>query len=686
MSQEHLPSTTLAQLDRLLPLDLAAAIQTQHPPPPEALTRALALLRARLDAILPLVPPPIAHQHLRDPSPGAIRCQRLYGSLLFADLSGFTALSEQLAALGREGSEVVTEVINRLFAALTGEVHRYGGALLKFGGDALTALFDQAELGEDHAALALAAAQGMQQQMAAIGLVETRGGRHQLRLRTGVHSGTLIAAQLGDNEHMELLLTGHAVHQVARAQEVALPGEVVLSTAALAHIAGAQVTPRDEDFAVLLAFDSPAPRAAPRLPLPKQSGDLAEISALVEAISALELFLPQGLAHTGIVADERLASGFRLVTVLFAHVAPLSTLLEQLPPDLDAAPLLNAYYRRMQQVVQRFGGSINKLDLAADGDKLLACFGAPLAQEQHHELAVRAALAMQAALAEANAEIAALGLDLPPLQQRLGLNTGHVFAGLVGTPARREYTVMGDVVNLAARLMAYAPPGAIWISPVTQRAVAHCIQCQALPALQLKGKAAPVTPYAVITAYEAERPRETGLVGRAPLVGRQAELALLQEAATTALQGGGANGGPHRGGGRRQEPDDRGAAELAEFAESDGWQRAGVYAADHRVPVVRAGRGVQLATRPAAAAAAVARLDADQQRADSGAGTAPGQGAGPGAGALHSAAWGGIGPAYPRNDSDSLTQTGAATRPHTRSGGGVAGGGSAPAAPGGCLG
>ena len=123
-------------------------------------------LRAELGAIATYIPSTLVREQLADPTPGRVRGAYWDGSVLFADLSGFTALSGTLSALGKQGAEEVSAIINNLFGALVEEIHRYCGGLLKFGGDAITAFFDSATLGERHAALASRAALAMQERMA----------------------------------------------------------------------------------------------------------------------------------------------------------------------------------------------------------------------------------------------------------------------------------------------------------------------------------------------------------------------------------------------------------------------------------------------------------------------------------------------------------------------------------------
>jgi class 3 adenylate cyclase/tetratricopeptide (TPR) repeat protein len=203
--------------------------------------------------------------------------------------------------------------------------------------------------------------------------------------------------------------------------------------------------------------------------------------------------------------------------------------------------VLNAYYCRAQATIHRYGGIVNKIDMYTHGDKLMALFGAPVAHEDDPERAVRCALELRVALAEANAEIAPLlrgeqqliAVEPEFLHQKIGINTGVVFAGQVGSAQRHEYTVMGQPVNLAARLMGAAEPGSNALSPSTSRAVAAHIALRDLASVQLKGIPDPVPIAAALHPRVADTRGAAGR--RGVMVGREHELALLAEQARAAL-------------------------------------------------------------------------------------------------------------------------------------------------------
>jgi class 3 adenylate cyclase/tetratricopeptide (TPR) repeat protein len=548
----HLLTDT--NLGPYLTLEQATLLRYERTLPQALLDELGSRLRAELGALRTLVPEPLA----RDPAAFARRSGRFWdGSLLCADLSGFTALAEELAAGELLGIEELSAIINRVFGALLEELHAYGGAVLKFGGDALTCFFDAADLGPAHGRAAGAAALAMQRRMAEFAALNVRGRIYQLRLRIGVHSGRPFGAIVGDAERAELVVTGRSVNRVAALQERAAPGEVMVSDETLAMLSGARSRPRANGHR-LEALPPVLPSRAPPLPPLPAGCELPTLEALAARIAELRPFLPALLPRHVLFPEARAGGEFRPVSALFINVTSLSGVLAMLEDmESSAKEILNAYYGHVRQVISRYGGEINKFDINSVGDKLLVVFGAPVAHEDDPQRAVEAALDLAPAIAEANQQLrtildaelhsseghgvseasAALWrtVDLS-LRQRIGVATGNVYAGTVGSPTRREYTVIGQVVNLAARLMAAAEPGGVVVSPATARAVGEVVALRRLPPLALKGFAQPVAASAVL-----RRGDEPAAPARpmAPLVNRAQELAVLREIAPPALAGAG---------------------------------------------------------------------------------------------------------------------------------------------------
>src|SRR5262245_12265867 len=245
-----------------------------------------------------------------------------------------------------------------------------------------------------------------------------------------------------------------------------------------------------------------------------------------EATTALWASTPPPQGTASIHASPVLAGERRQVTVLFADISGFTALAETMDPE-DVRQVMNACFAQLVPVVEAYGGTIDKFI----GDEIMALFGAPIAHDNDAEGAVRTALAMQEALAAFNtAQGTTLGLHC-------GLNTGLVIAGGIGTPSRQDYSVMGDAVNLAARLEDASERGQIFVGPETYHLTHALFRYEPLAPMMLKGKTDPVQVYQVLGLRDVLETHETDASTGLPLVGRAPELALLLDWWAQATQG-----------------------------------------------------------------------------------------------------------------------------------------------------
>jgi class 3 adenylate cyclase/tetratricopeptide (TPR) repeat protein len=241
--------------------------------------------------------------------------------------------------------------------------------------------------------------------------------------------------------------------------------------------------------------------------------DLA-LAPLRSRLAALEA--GAGLAGLAARSSER-----KVVTVLFVDIAGYTEMSERLGSEA-MLEIVNGLFDRLVPVIERYGGTIDKFI----GDEIMAVFGAPRAAEHHAEHALRAALEIFTTLAAYNRE---RGLELG---LHIGANTGPVIAGAVGSRARRDYSVTGDTVNVAARLEGAAEAGQILVGPSTFRHTVQLFEFEPLEPLAVKGKMRPLDVYRLMS----ETPRRARhYAGGLQLVfsGRRDEMRLLLERAAS---------------------------------------------------------------------------------------------------------------------------------------------------------
>jgi adenylate cyclase len=190
----------------------------------------------------------------------------------------------------------------------------------------------------------------------------------------------------------------------------------------------------------------------------------------------------------------------REVTVLFADIVGFTRMSETMSPPAVAL-ILNDYLSRMTDVIFKYEGTLDKFI----GDAIMAVFGAPLDMPDHASRAIKTALEMRERLDEFNAERKEGG---PHLRIRIGINSGKAVAGEIGSINKKEYTVLGDTVNIASRLeSSVATPMTIVIGEYTQDLVKDEFECRSLGAKELEGKEKVVKAYEVVGPLRVFAPR-----------------------------------------------------------------------------------------------------------------------------------------------------------------------------------
>ncbi len=421
---------------------------------------------------------------------------------MFVDVSGFTALSERLAQRGKVGAEQLTDVLNSVFGTMLGLAAARGGSLLKFGGDALFLLFT----GPNHQVQAACATVEMRSALAATAKTPGPAGRLRLRMSVGVHSGEVDLFLVGAS-HRELVIVGPATTAVASMEAAASAGQILIGPQTAAALpAGAVGDPLGPGY--LLRWRRPHAD-------PGQAG----LRALGDIDTSR--FVPTALRAVLSAGDPE--SEHRTVGVSFVRFTGIDTLLEQ-QGHQATADALHTLVCAAQDCADTEGVTFLATDLAEDGGKVIIVAGFPTTAEDD-----------QGRLLRASRHIVRRSVtESWPIEVRAGLNRGHVFAGAIGSPQRATVTVMGDTVNLAARVMAKADPGTVLATPATLDNAQTLFATQPVEPFMVKGKARPVTAYQVDEETGTRPPRGLGSL---PFLGRDTELQTMLDAIDALSEG-----------------------------------------------------------------------------------------------------------------------------------------------------
>jgi len=460
---------------------------------------------------LAYVPHYLARDIVAHPAASPIRHeQRMDVVSLFADVSGFTPISEALSKLGKVGAEELTLILNGYFEPMIDLVLSYGGMIGKFAGDAMTVLFPYADgTRADAIQRAIQCALDMQANMERYAAIETQVGTFGLAMKAGLALGPVFCTTVGDPAvHQEYIIAGRALDLCADAEHLAEKGEVIVHNDLLADVSGAAVVEDRGGFSCITALEQ---RAA-RQPLEPLSGLIPD-----DARETLAAYLHPTIAQRLRSNQGGFINEHRRVTVLFVSFSGF---------DYDGDPRvgekLQDYLLEAMEIVARYDGYFSKADMGDKGSKYIVLFGTPVSHENDEDRALRCALDL---------------IRLPHSPARIGVNTGFVYCGEVGSNRRKEYTVMGDAVNLAARLMQVAQPQQVLVSGFTQRYVADRFVWETFEPIRVKGKTNLIPIYEPLSIQDRASIHLQEPIYNLPMVGRAQELQLAAGKIALAQQG-----------------------------------------------------------------------------------------------------------------------------------------------------
>jgi DNA-binding response OmpR family regulator/tetratricopeptide (TPR) repeat protein len=412
------------------------------------------------------------------------------GAAIFADISGFTPLSEALASeLGRQrGAEELTRILNQVYGALIAEVHRYHGSVVGFSGDAITCYLDG-----DDGLNAVACSVAMQDQMTQFSTVTTpTGTSFTLAIKVAVVSGPVRRFLVGDPQIQNIeVLVGKTIDMLATAEHLAERGEIVVQDAIIKRYAESILVTENrldaQSFSVVSGLKEPV---SPEPWIELRKDVLTEEQCRPWLLPAVYEQVTGGA--------KAYLSEFRRSAALFLNFKGIDY-----DNDEHAGEKLDKFTRWVQSVIEQYDGSLLQLTIGDKGSYLYAAFGAPTAHNDDAIRVVYAALTLQ---------------EVPPEfgwieGVQIGVTQGQMRTGAYGSATRRTYGAQGDKVNLSARLMQAAEQGILCDGSIFQATQARLV-FEALPSITVKGKQESIPVYRPTGEKKRLVRKRVGLIGR----------------------------------------------------------------------------------------------------------------------------------------------------------------------------
>jgi adenylate cyclase len=440
------------------------------------------------------------------------------GSALFADISGFTRLTETLRELlgPRLGAEELTKHLDAVYTALINEVEQDGGSVIGFAGDSITCWFDDANgPAAPRAAQCAFALQRAMSTFTAIGLPNNT--TIKLALKVSVATGPIRRFILGDPSirYMDALV-GTTVMRTSTAEHLANKGEILVDEAtvlALGDSMGIQEWRQAHDSGERFAAASgyTGKQATPILPPAPPPPPDSELRSWIDA----------SIYEREQAEQEFFLTEFRPCTALFVRFTGIDY------DARDAEEKLDAIIRQIQSCAKRHRGTLLQLTFGDKGSYAYINFGALSKHEDDARRSVKTALDLKQGVEE-------LGFEAP---LQIGISQGVMRVGALGGRTRREYSALGDDANLAARLMSSAAPGEILISGRLRKAIRDDFMVEARPSMAMKGKKELVPVFAILGLEQHRAIRLQEPAYSLAMIGRSREMELLKQKLQAVLQG-----------------------------------------------------------------------------------------------------------------------------------------------------
>ncbi len=417
------------------------------------------------------------------------KIEKISGSFFFADIAGFTPLSERLSKIGRKGAEEVTRIVSNFFGPLLEIIFKWDGILYRFGGDALLAFFP-----ENNVPFELRSAFAAKECLA---FVQERGNiriPEAGQFKIGMHIALIKGKTFFYDLENEFTLVGKVCNKAIRVGSIAKKGEILV-TKNMQETLKTFATLKEKKDRIYKLIDIKE-KHYPYLP--SKAGQTPDsqpraLENLLQSIKAVKPYFPSWLFEKITLKPyfDPKDGEHRKLTIIFLNFSGIS---------YDKNPAkgyekIKKFYTKVREITEKYGGYINKIDIDKEGNRILILLGYPYAMEDDER---RACLFVDELFK--SQDIRKLNIKI-----RAGIHSGNVYAGPVGSEIRREWTVMGDNVNISARLASCAKNNEVLVSEPVQNKNVTFFDFKKLKPIRLKGKKKLLTLYRLKSKKIVER-------------------------------------------------------------------------------------------------------------------------------------------------------------------------------------
>lgn len=423
---------------------------------------------------------------------------------LFIDISGFTPMTERLMREGKEGVEILSEIINKVFNPLINAVYNRSGFISGFAGDAFTAIFPINEDKEKNNQImkTLFSAIKIKESFQKHGRVNTRFGTFNLSIKIGVSYGNVEWGIIGTEKHYTYFFRGEAIDGCADSEHQCSKMDIIVNSKIMSGI---------QPDKVILGSMKLNEEANKYIKYYKLS-NINEIEGIVEEKGAEELsqevikkFLPENILNN-IGVNE-----LRDITSVFISFDS---------NNIHNLEELNRFVNSAIHQADQWGGYIKGPDFGDKGGTLLIIFGAPVSYENNIERAINFINELKSIYKDSI---------------KAGITFGSVYAGIIGNDKRSAYDVLGDVINLSARFMIKGKWGDIWLSEAIKDEIDNKYELNNLGKMLFKGKSEPQQVFSLLGKKEEINSNEKIFKGK--MVGREREIANIKNQISTIYEG-----------------------------------------------------------------------------------------------------------------------------------------------------